>query len=181
MAQAPACCHDTAACCRLAAIESSFHCRSRQPPATHGVQPVVRLRCGQEAHAGGGCSTCLVDGADWRGMASTATMMPKDLSHWSPPCAPHLPTHQRGRWAAGARRLRWTRGGGGQLHAGLEGRSLISRRALGGRSRRALGGHRCGCSPRAARRPSTAAAIHQRRSRSICELQAQIIPAQKCR
>ena len=97
-ARAPACCHETAACCRLAAIESSFHRGSRQPPATHGVQPVVRLRCGQEAHAGGGCSTCLVDGADWRGMASTTTIVPKDLGHWSPPCAPHLPTHQRSRW-----------------------------------------------------------------------------------
>ena len=101
-ARAPACCHETAACCRLAAIESSFHRRSRQPPATHGVQPVVRLHCGQEARAGGGCSTCIVDGADWRGMASTATMVPKDLSHWSPPCALYLPTHQRGRWMDGA-------------------------------------------------------------------------------
>ena len=68
----------------------------------HGVQPVVRLRCGQEAHAGGGCSTCLVDGADWRGMASTTTIVPKDLGHWSPPCAPHLPTHQRSRLMDGA-------------------------------------------------------------------------------
>ena len=46
-ARAPACCHGTAACCRLAAIESSFHRGSRQPPATHGVQPVVRLHCGR--------------------------------------------------------------------------------------------------------------------------------------
>ena len=56
--------------------------------------------------------------------------------------------------------------------AGIEGRSA------GGRSagaRRALGGHRCGCSPRAARRPSTAAAIHQRRSRSMRARGAQII------
>ena len=101
-ARAPACCHEVAARCHLTAIDSSFHRRARQPPATHGVQPVVRLRCGQEAHAGGGCSTCLVDGADWRGMASTTTIVPKDLGHWSPPCAPHLPTHQRSRWMDGA-------------------------------------------------------------------------------
>ncbi len=101
-ARAPACRHDTAARCCLAAIGSSFHRRSRQPPATHRVQPVVRLRCGQEARAGDGCSTCRVDRADWRGMASTATMVPKDLSHWSPRCASHLPTHQRSRWMDGA-------------------------------------------------------------------------------
>ena len=106
MARAPACCHDTAACCRLAAIESSFHRRSRQPPATHGVQPVVRLRCGQEARAGGGCTTCLVDGATWRAMASTRVMVPKDCNHSGRWRAAHLPAHQRGRWMDGALQVR---------------------------------------------------------------------------
>ena len=101
-ARAPACSHEVAARCHLTAIESSFHRCARQPPATHGVQPVVRLRCGQEARAGGGCTTCLVDGATWRAMASTATMVPKDCSLWSPPRAAHLPAHQRGRWMDGA-------------------------------------------------------------------------------
>ena len=94
-ARAPACLHEVAAGCHLTAIESSFHRRSRQPPATHRVQPVVRLRCGQEAHAGGGCGTCLVDVADWRGMASTATMVPKDCSRSGRRRAAHLPAHQR--------------------------------------------------------------------------------------
>ena len=35
-------------------------------------------------------------------MASTTTMVPKDLSHWSRPRAAHLPAHQRSRWMDGA-------------------------------------------------------------------------------
>ena len=74
----------------------------------HGVQPVLRLHCAREACAGGGCTTCLVDGATWRAMASTATMVPKDCSLWSPPRAAHLPAHQRGRWMDGAAQVRGT-------------------------------------------------------------------------
>ena len=47
-ARAPACLHEVAARCHLTAINSSFHRRARQPPATQRVQPVVRLRHGGE-------------------------------------------------------------------------------------------------------------------------------------
>ena len=94
-ARAPACRHEAAARSRLTAIESSFPGCARQPPATHGVQPDVRLRCGREAQASGSSSTWVVDGTAWSGMASTAAMVPKDLSHCRLRRAPHLPAHQR--------------------------------------------------------------------------------------
>ena len=101
-ARAPARRHATAARCRLAAIKNSFQRSVQWSPAMHREQPVGGLRGGSARRAGGGCSTCLVDGATWRGRASTATMVPKDCSHWSRPRAAHLPAHQRSRWMDGA-------------------------------------------------------------------------------
>ena len=105
-ARAPACRHEAAARSRLTAIESSFPGCARQPPATHGVQPDVRLRCGREAQASGVISTWVVDRTTWSGTASTVRMVPKDLSHWGPRWAQHLPAHQRGRWMDGAAQAR---------------------------------------------------------------------------
>ena len=96
-ARAPACRHEAAARSRLTAIESSFPGCARQPPATHGVQPDVRLRCGREAQASGSSSTWVVDQTTWSVTASTARMVPKDCSHWGRQWTAHLPAHQRGR------------------------------------------------------------------------------------
>ena len=42
-------------------------------------------------------STCFVDGASWRGMASTSMMVPKDCNRSGRRRAAHLPAHQRAR------------------------------------------------------------------------------------
>ena len=96
-ARAPAHRHATAARCRLAAIKNSFQRSVQWSPAMHREQPVGGLRGGSARRAGGGCSTCLVDGATWRARASTATMVPKDCSRSGRRRAAHLPAHQRGR------------------------------------------------------------------------------------
>ena len=109
-ARAPACRHEAAARSRLTAIESSFPGCARQPPATHGVQPDVRLRCGREAQASGSSSTWVVDGTTWSGTASTARMVPKDSSRSGRRWAANLPAHQR------CRRMDSTSHDGGPSH-----------------------------------------------------------------
>ena len=47
-------------------------------------------------------STCFVDGASWRGMASTYMMVPKDCSRSGRRRAAHLPAYQRARGMDGA-------------------------------------------------------------------------------
>ena len=51
-------------------------------------------------------STYFVDGASWRGMASTYMMVPKDCSRSGRRRAAHLPAHQRARGMDGAAQVR---------------------------------------------------------------------------
>jgi len=50
--------------------------------------------------------TWFVDGASWRGMASTRVMVPKDCNRSGRWRAAHLPAHQRGRWMDGTLQAR---------------------------------------------------------------------------
>ena len=101
-ARAPACHHATAELCRLAAIDTTSTGSVRQPPATHGAQPAVGLRCVRAGWAGAVSSTCFVDEACWSSMPRTTRMVSKASITWGEQRVPSVPTLQRrrgmGRW-----------------------------------------------------------------------------------
>ena len=101
-ARAPACHHATAELCRLAAIDTTSTGSVRQPPATHGAQPAVGLRCVRAGWAGAVSSTCFVDEACWSSMPRTTRMVSKDPITCGEQWVPSVPTLQRrrgmGRW-----------------------------------------------------------------------------------
>ena len=101
-ARAPVRRHATAARCRLAAMKNSFQRSVQWSPAMHREQPVGGLRGGSARWARGVSTTCFVDRASWRGMASTYMMVPKDCSRSGRRRAAHLPAHQRARGMDGA-------------------------------------------------------------------------------
>ena len=82
----------------MAAIKNSFQRSVQWSPAIHREQPVGRLRGGCARRACGVSCTWFVDGASWRGMASTRVMVPKDCNRSGRWRAAHLPAHQRCRW-----------------------------------------------------------------------------------
>ena len=101
-ARAPACHHATAELCCLTAIDTTSKGSVRQPPATHGAQPAVGLRCVRAGWAGAVSSTCFVDEACWSCMPSTTRMVSKASITWGEQRVPSVPTLQRrrgmGRW-----------------------------------------------------------------------------------
>ena len=76
-ARAPARRRAAARCCCLAAIKNSFQRSVQWSPAIHREQPVGRLRGGCARRACGVSCTWFVDGASWRGMASTRVIVPR--------------------------------------------------------------------------------------------------------
>ena len=88
--------------CRARAQESTSKGSVGQPPATHGAQSAVGLRCVRAGWAGAVSSTCFVDEACWSSMPRTTRMVSKDPITCGEQWVPSVPTLQRrrgmGRW-----------------------------------------------------------------------------------
>ena len=96
--RAPACPHATAKQSRVASTERWSISSAQRPPATHGEQVAVRLRCVRAGRAVSGSGAWLVVVVAPSSMASTARMGPKPASHGSHHWPPQVLILQRRRW-----------------------------------------------------------------------------------
>ena len=96
--RAPARPHATAKQSRLAAIERWSISSAQRPPAAHGEQVAVRLRCVRAGPAVSGSGAWSVVAVPPSSMASTARVGLKPASHGSHHWPPRVLTLQRRRW-----------------------------------------------------------------------------------
>ena len=96
--RAPACPHATAKQSRVASTERWSISSAQRPPAAHGEQVAVRLRCVRAGRAVSGSGAWSVVAVPPSSMASTARVGLKPASHGSHHWPPQVLILQRRRW-----------------------------------------------------------------------------------